>query len=290
LSHPPAPSASTDAATPLIAVRSRMCSPPGAGKVRVMEDPLVSYLHTQAAHTEPQNGLDVIHTAPAVFAKIKRVAAATRSEFLSLSPPRQPESAQEAREGEMLDRRLRHRGVRHLSVMSGPAPSPSDARVIEEWAAAGSPTRYSTSVPMRVLVFDGRVAFFALEAHDTRRGAYMTTASTLVQLACRLFDDVWQRALAMPGLATPARTDRTAEEQQQRVLDLLAEGYPDERIARDMGVSTRTIGRAVAQLQTELGAHSRFQLALLAQQAGLIARRPTRRRSEVGEPNEIAVR
>jgi DNA-binding CsgD family transcriptional regulator len=182
---------------------------------------------------------------------------------------------QEDREGDLLERGLARRGLRQLSVISDPLEVRRDAAVIQELAAVGSPARYSPSVPLRVLVLDRRVAFFALDAHDTRRGAYVTTASTLVQLACRLFDDVWQRALAIPGLATPTRSDGPADEQRQRVLDLLAEGYTDERIARDMRVSARTVGRAVAQLQTELGAHSRFQLALFAQQAGLLAHRPT---------------
>jgi DNA-binding NarL/FixJ family response regulator len=238
-----------------------------------MEEPLISYLHARAAQTDGQDGLEVLHSGPAVFARIKHVAAATRSEYLSLQTPRQSARPheQEYREGELLDRGLRRRGVRQMCVVSDHLDSSS----IKGWAAAGSPARYSSSVPLRVLVYDRRIAFFALDAHDTRRGAYMTTASTLVQLACRLFDDVWQRALAIPGLATPARSDGKADEQRQRVLDLLAEGYTDERIARDMGVSTRTVGRAVAQLQTELGAQSRFQLALFAQQAGLIAHRPT---------------
>ncbi len=240
-----------------------------------MGESLSTFLPAQAARAEGQDCLDVIHGSPAVLARIRRVAAATRSEYLSLEPPKKgPPTEQEHLEGEFVDRGLARRGVRHLCVISEQLESRPDVPLIHDLAAAGSPTRYSASVPLRVLVYDRRVAFFPLVAHDPRRGAYMTTAQTLVQLACRLFDDVWQRALAIPGL-TNASSDVTADGQRQRVLDLLAQGYPDERIAREMAVSVRTVGRVVAQLQTDLGARSRFQLALFAEQAGLIACRPT---------------
>jgi DNA-binding CsgD family transcriptional regulator len=243
-----------------------------------MEEPLSSFLPAQAAQAEGQGCVEVIHSGPAVHARLKQVAAVTRSEMLSLEPSLLKVHAlpdQEQREVNSIALGLARRGVRQPSVMSDQLESRRDAPVIQELAAAGSPARYSPSVPLRVLVVDRRVAFFPLVAHDTRRGAYVTTASTLVQLACRLFDDVWQRAVAIPGLATPDRSDGTADEQRQRVLDLLAQGCPDERIAREMGVSIRTVGRVVAQLQTEFGAHSRFQLAVFAEQAGLIALRPT---------------
>jgi DNA-binding NarL/FixJ family response regulator len=246
-----------------------------------MDEPLVRYLHAEAARTDARDGLHVIHGAPAVFARLKQVAAVTGSEVLSLEPRLRAQALSpehEAREGDSVALALARRGVRQLSVMSDWLEARPDSPTIQELASAGSPTRYSPSLPMRVLVADRRVAFFALDARDTRRGAYMTTASTLVQLVCRLFDEVWQRSLAVPGLATANRSDETAAQQRQRVLDLLSDGHSDDRIARDMGVSTRTIGRAVAQLQAELGAHSRFQLALLAQQAGLLAHRPTQPR------------
>jgi DNA-binding CsgD family transcriptional regulator len=258
-------------------------------KVRGMGEQMISFLHAEAAQTRGRDGLEVIQGGPAVFARIKQVGAVTRSEMLSLEPPEThvlPE--QEEREAYSLVRGLARRGVHLPSAMSERLEARPDAPFIRELAAAGSPTRYSPSVPMRVLVFDRRVAFFALDAHDPRHGAYMTTASTLVQLVCRLFDEVWQQALPIPGLDIPTGRGSTVDEQRQRLLELLAHGYTDERIARHMAVSIRTIGRAVAQLQTELGAQSRFQLALLAQQAGLITHRPTNPPATAAVNNQTA--
>jgi DNA-binding NarL/FixJ family response regulator len=78
------------------------------------------------------------------------------------------------------------------------------------------------------------------------------------------------------------------DEKRLRVLHLLADGYTDERIARRMGVSTRTVVRVVAQLQDDLGAKSRFQLALAAQRAGLIDGGATGRDSSDGNRLSLA--
>lgn len=57
-------------------------------------------------------------------------------------------------------------------------------------------------------------------------------------------------------------------EQQTAVLRLLASGAKDEAIARNLGVSVRTVTRIVAELTSELGATSRFQAGVLAARLG----------------------
>jgi len=54
------------------------------------------------------------------------------------------------------------------------------------------------------------------------------------------------------------------------VLELLAVGRTDKSIAKEMGISERTIGRRVANLMTRLNAKTRFELAYLAVKRSLI--------------------
>ncbi|XVV07272.1 helix-turn-helix domain-containing protein [Actinosynnema sp. CA-248983] len=49
-----------------------------------------------------------------------------------------------------------------------------------------------------------------------------------------------------------------------RLMALLATGATDRAIARELGVSTRTVHRKIARLQTLLGVRSRFQLGVCA--------------------------
>ncbi|NUT90617.1 MAG: HTH domain-containing protein [Saccharothrix sp.] len=47
-------------------------------------------------------------------------------------------------------------------------------------------------------------------------------------------------------------------------MALLATGATDRAIARELGVSTRTVHRKIARLQSLLGVRSRFQLGVCA--------------------------
>ncbi|WP_223268058.1 helix-turn-helix domain-containing protein [Streptosporangium nondiastaticum] len=61
--------------------------------------------------------------------------------------------------------------------------------------------------------------------------------------------------------------------QEEATVRLLAEGRTDEAIAKRLGVSRRTARRIATGLMERLGARSRFQVGVLAVQAGWL---PTR--------------
>ncbi|MCE6998548.1 helix-turn-helix transcriptional regulator [Saccharothrix sp. S26] len=52
--------------------------------------------------------------------------------------------------------------------------------------------------------------------------------------------------------------------QTRKLLLLMAAGATDRAIARELGVSERTICRRIALLQLKLGVRTRFQLGVLA--------------------------
>jgi DNA-binding NarL/FixJ family response regulator len=54
------------------------------------------------------------------------------------------------------------------------------------------------------------------------------------------------------------------------VLELLQLGMKDETIARQLGVSLRTVRRRIAALMDDLGVDTRFQAGLEAARRGLI--------------------
>lgn len=54
----------------------------------------------------------------------------------------------------------------------------------------------------------------------------------------------------------------------QRLLRLMRTGATDPAIARELGVSLRTLYRRIARLQSLLGVQSRFQLGVLAAELG----------------------
>ncbi|MFE9747131.1 response regulator transcription factor [Saccharothrix saharensis] len=52
--------------------------------------------------------------------------------------------------------------------------------------------------------------------------------------------------------------------QTRKLLLLMAAGATDRTIARELGVSERTICRRIARLELKLGVRTRFQLGVLA--------------------------
>jgi DNA-binding NarL/FixJ family response regulator len=51
---------------------------------------------------------------------------------------------------------------------------------------------------------------------------------------------------------------------------LLAAGLKDEAIARQLGISLRTVHRRTSELSLALGARARFQAGVLAERSGLL--------------------
>ncbi|MFE3902834.1 helix-turn-helix transcriptional regulator [Streptomyces sp. NPDC059153] len=54
----------------------------------------------------------------------------------------------------------------------------------------------------------------------------------------------------------------------RQLLSYLSAGLTDESIARELGVSYRTVTRRIARLQEMLGARTRFQLGVQAGRRG----------------------
>jgi DNA-binding NarL/FixJ family response regulator len=67
-----------------------------------------------------------------------------------------------------------------------------------------------------------------------------------------------------------AGSGSAAERRDQLILSLLAAGAPDATIARQTGVSQRTVERRVRALMDRLGAGTRFQAGVQAARRGLI--------------------
>ena len=66
---------------------------------------------------------------------------------------------------------------------------------------------------------------------------------------------------------TASETDRSfggePTDETRLLLKLMATGATDRAIARELGISERTVHRRIARLQLRLGVQSRFQLGAL---------------------------
>jgi NarL family two-component system response regulator LiaR len=90
-------------------------------------------------------------------------------------------------------------------------------------------------------------------------------------VATRLVEAIAQRAAQA---AAPPRVDgEHLTPREHEVLELLARGYANKRIARELGIAEKTVKGHVGRLLTKLGVADRTQAALMAVREGLVGPR-----------------
>lgn len=139
--------------------------------------------------------------------------------------------------------------------------------VIEPCVQAGEQARVLPSVPVKLVIIDDAYALVSLSIKeaDVHNTMLVVQPCGLLSALVALFEQSWQNALPFHG-----RTTRPGglPPGDRRLLWLLAGGASDDVIAREMGISRRTLFRRLAILMARLGAANRFQMALQAQRSG----------------------
>jgi hypothetical protein len=167
---------------------------------------------------------------------------------------------------ELLERQLAAgrpmRGLYPRNVVN----DPRRLAYVRRWAAAGEDVRITERLPPPIAVFGDEVALVAV---SSRPGAFdgriLVRAPALVSLVTELFERCWDTA--MPLRSTTVAVGRN---ERLEILEGLTLGSTDEAMARQLGVSLRTVRRRVADLMTELGASTRFQAGMEAVRRGLV--------------------
>jgi DNA-binding CsgD family transcriptional regulator len=137
--------------------------------------------------------------------------------------------------------------------------------ILEARERGGERFRFTSGVPFSAVIVDEAVAIVDVSAFDPSGfGSAVIRARSMVLALIALSDHLWD-------LGSPLATGGVnAERRDQLILSLLAAGAPDATIARQAGVSQRTVERRVRALMDQLGAGTRFQAGVQAARRGLI--------------------
>ncbi|KAA1418624.1 LuxR family transcriptional regulator [Nocardioides humilatus] len=164
---------------------------------------------------------------------------------------------------ESIGRGVRYRVVYGVSVLREPLALAAARTCME----AGEQARVCPDVPVNLTIADRKLALVSVPGgSQRRRDVIVVRPSGLLDVLVSIFESHWR-------IGTPLRTDPGSlagepDEGWRDLLSLLAAGLTDDAIARELGVSERTVGRRVARLEEILGAASRFQLGLQAARHG----------------------
>lgn len=133
----------------------------------------------------------------------------------------------------------------------------------------GEEARAYPRVPVRMILCDDALALVVLPFGSDAEGGALDVDAVLVHPST-LFDALAQLFEALWALGVPIRPDDTADDRSRHILSLLATGMTDASIARELGMSQRTLLRRINHLHEQLGTTSRFQLGAQAAIQGWI--------------------
>lgn len=103
------------------------------------------------------------------------------------------------------------------------------------------------------------------------RAAHAGETMIAPTVATRLVEAIAQRAAEPPPARSPHAERLTPREHE--VLELLAQGYANKRIARELAITEKTVKGHVGRLLAKLGVADRTQAALMAVREGLVGPR-----------------
>ncbi|MEV4082330.1 helix-turn-helix domain-containing protein [Nonomuraea fuscirosea] len=212
----------------------------------------------------PEELVEVVQGQAAVVQRFTQLQQTATEELLVLDRPPYAQNPTEQNAEEM--NRLAHgvlvRGIYDVSALE----IPGKLRLAQEAAAAGEQARISPEVPMKLAIADRKSAILPLSTTEPAHAdsAVIVHSSTLLDALVTLFEVLWRAALPLPSAPSTGHPELPDPE----LFTLLAAGLKDEAVARQLGVSLRTIHRRVSELMDLLGARTRFQAGLLAARRG----------------------
>jgi DNA-binding CsgD family transcriptional regulator len=149
------------------------------------------------------------------------------------------------------------RGVTLRVVYSAEALAiPRKFDTVRALTGHGELARTLPVLPLKLMIVDRRAARVSLtsDAYATESVAIIQSSGLLDALIA-LFEAYWVRAHPIGAGETPPHLS----DEETRVLELLAAGFKDEAIARNLRTSMRTVGRRVERILARLDADTRFQ-------------------------------
>jgi DNA-binding CsgD family transcriptional regulator len=155
-------------------------------------------------------------------------------------------------------------------------------RYLTELSRIGVEVRFAPQLPFSLILADQDTALLP-PADGASCGALVVIhGGTLMRTFDALHTDYWVSSVpyqpdrdsagdcGAEGSGAGSGNGAELGEQHRATLRLLGNGLTDERIARTLGVSVRTVSRLVSELMHALGAESRFQAGVLARSQGLL--------------------
>ncbi len=249
-----------DVAIDVLAARQRVELDQAQMAARV----LLSEMRTLEQH-RPENLVEVLVGQSMIASRFAQLLAATERDLLVLD---RPPYASAPGQSEPTVRRLLREGVRVQGIYSPDSlDRPGAVDDAFKAADAGEVARVHPKVPMKLAIFDHSAALLPLSVDQLVDSALVVHPCALLDALVEMFGLLWEQALPVLG---HGGADAAPDSSDARLMTMLAAGLKDDAIARQLDLSSRTVGRRVAELMDSLGARTRFQAGVHAQRRGIL--------------------
>ena len=162
------------------------------------------------------------------------------------------------------------RGVSYRVVYGAQILRQADVMaLVQEAVSAGESARVFPTVPCNLQIADGKRAVLVAPMPGPERlhGVVFFDGGFLDSLI-GIFETYWTLGVPITADQLGADQGEGPSDDIRRLLSLLGAGLTDASIARELGVSERTVNRRIMALQDALAARSRFQLGVQAARRG----------------------
>lgn len=225
----------------------------------------IATAHDEHDHTTEGHRFDGLH---AVRERLAELAGAAQHECLSFSTggaqSRDTIEAEKPLNQLALARGVQIRNVYQDSFRNDPA-----TLAYARWMAdLGGQSRTAPTLPMRMVIIDRATALVPLDPASASDGALELHSPGTITGLVALFEQVWQAATPFGDQCR--RDMHGLNPQECELIRLLAAGHTDESAARKLAISVRSVQRMMTSLTERLGATSRFQAGVHANQRGWI--------------------
>ncbi|WP_105032004.1 helix-turn-helix transcriptional regulator [Arthrobacter ruber] len=190
------------------------------------------------------------------------------TEKVYIAQPGQGSTADVHEESVRKDLELLENGVRRRTLYDTSTRDHVPTRkAVEAIAAGGGEFNVLPFIPLRILIFDDKLALVGRQLTRDDKAALVIRDASLIHIFTHLFDVAWE---VSESFLAPGQIASPLSSLQRSIIQGLANGLSDESIARRLDINVRTCRRHIAWMLDTLRAESRFQAALKAREAGWV--------------------
>jgi sugar-specific transcriptional regulator TrmB/DNA-binding CsgD family transcriptional regulator len=233
-------------------------------RTRVAASQLLERYRAGSAHDAPVELVEVLTGRDAVVRRFEQFQQAAQKDILVFDrPPYALDPAVNPDELELLRRGVRARVIYDSQALR----MKGQPDILRTVVAAGEEARVTSGLPMKLVIVDRRVGLIPLRIGESQfeAGGIVVHPSPLLEAMLLLFETLWEGAVVIRFSASRLVTDAPAgglSETDEKLIVLLAAGVKDEGIARQLGISERTVERRITRLMQVLGVQTKFQAGL----------------------------